>query len=216
MKRKRISRPFTAFLALVLLSTLILSVASAEPLIMRLSPDEGARISGADVEKDIGVGGMQISKTYSGNGDIEFECPFEDADARLVDNSPLEEKITEIHENLLKICDPFSELDEIKFWYGEGIALRIGNIISYSSTQYTEPSTDWDMQLQTGLQKKDGVNWNLVTYKPAIRATTDELSQSGFYSASAGTYRTVGCHKVWFDGELVIHIDSYSGELTIY
>ncbi|MCA9704209.1 MAG: hypothetical protein KC400_10275, partial [Methanolinea sp.] len=65
MKRKRISRPFTAFLALVLLSTLILSVASAEPLIMRLSPDEGAGISGADVEKDIGVGGMQISKTYS-------------------------------------------------------------------------------------------------------------------------------------------------------
>jgi len=72
MKRKRISGPFTAFLALVLLSTLILSVASAEPLIMRLSPDEGAGISGADVEKDIGVGGMQISKTYSGILDSEY------------------------------------------------------------------------------------------------------------------------------------------------
>ncbi len=99
---------------------------------------------------------------------------------------------------------------------GEGINLLLPNTIRYSSTQHTVPETIVDMQIQTGLQKKNGVNWDLVASKSAVRDTTDELSQSGLYVASPGTYRTIGCHKVWEGGVLVLHVDSWTaGELTI-
>ena len=73
-----------------------------------------------------------------------------------------------------------------------------------------------DMQLQTRLQKNNGVIWDLVASKTAERDTTDGLSQAGIYYALPGTYRTVGCHKVWEGDELVLHVDSWTaGELTV-
>jgi hypothetical protein len=106
---------------------------------------------------------------------------------------------------------------DFSMYYGESIGWDPStNNIPYSSYQYTSPSTYVDMQLQTGLQKKVGVSWTQVQSLSPVRSYTTSLSQSGSYHVtSAGTYRTVGCHKMYSGGVLIWHVDSYSGELTL-
>ncbi len=147
-----------------------------------------------------------------------IKCPFESINEThiVIDTTPdtSDGKYVQIIRNLASIT-PF-KTRSYTLMGGEGIGLQIPRTIHYSSTQYTVPSTIVDMQLQTGLQKKIGTKWVLVAYKTAERDTTDELSQSGVYYASPGTYRTIGCHKVWEGGILVLHVDSWTaGELTV-
>jgi len=149
-------------------------------------------------------------------GDDKIPCPFESIDDKIIATDvTMGEKFSGMQETLLKISLSDKTRDDWSLTIGEGIGLIPPRTITYSSTQFTEPTAK-DMQLQTGLQKKIGASWYLVASQPAYRATTTEISQSGSYYAPAGTYRTVGCHKVWIGGILVYHEDSsLAGELSI-
>jgi len=167
----------------------------------------------------LGILLMTVSITSAANDVTEsIQCPFESIEETkiILDSTPeiIDENFFQIISNIRSIT-PFTTRS-YTLMAGEGISLQIPRTILYSSGQYTVPTTIVDMQLQTGLQKKNGVIWDLVASKTAERDTTDELSQSGIYYALPGTYRTVGCHKVWEGDELVLHVDSWTaGELTV-
>jgi hypothetical protein len=65
MKMEKRIHALSVLLAMLLVSVVVVPAVSAEQFTEKLSPEQSAEISGADPEKDIGVGGMQISRTLS-------------------------------------------------------------------------------------------------------------------------------------------------------
>jgi len=102
------------------------------------------------------------------------------------------------------------------FWYGSNLTYnRDYRMLTFSSREWTDPPTYTDMQIQSTLQRLDGVNWVDVTSTAVISAHSISLQAAGTYFAPPGhqTYRTHGHHSVYTTQGWVT-VDSYTGQLT--